>query len=38
MESYRHYTGAYRFYGLVLVNNAHHPRLGATNRNNIPYR
>ncbi|MCY4488862.1 MAG: hypothetical protein OXF11_17335 [Deltaproteobacteria bacterium] len=38
MESYRHYTGAYRFHGLVLVNNAHHPRLGATNRNNVPYR
>ena len=38
MESYRHYTGAYRFHGLVLVNNARNPRLGATNRNNVPYR
>jgi len=38
MESYRHYTGAYRFHGLVLVNNACNPRLGATNRNNVPYR
>ncbi len=38
MESYRRYTGAYRFHGLVLVNNARHPRLGATNRNNVPYR
>ena len=37
MESYRHYTGAYRFHGLVLVNNACNPRLGATNRNNVEW-